>query len=125
MVTRYQKRISGPLMDRIDIHVEVPAVSFKELRGARDGTCSSAMRAQVDTARKRQAERYDGDTTLTNGMIKGRTLRTWCKLDEAGEAILQQSLVELGLSARAHDRILRVSRTIADLDREAAWLLQR
>lgn len=114
-IDKYLSRISGPLIDRIDIHVEVPSVPFRELRSRSDGTPSSAMREQVMIARKRQRQRFGDDSTLVNGRMIGKTLRRSCQLDDAGEAVLRQAMTELGLSARAHDKILRVSRTIADL----------
>ncbi|RME39228.1 MAG: ATP-binding protein [Planctomycetota bacterium] len=114
-VDRYLSRISGPLVDRIDIHVEVPAVPFHELRNQREGTSSAQMREQVLQARTRQRERFDGSTRRTNARMNGRRLREHCRLDESAERVLRQALTELGLSARAHDKILRVSRTIADL----------
>lgn len=114
-IERYLSRISGPLVDRLDIHVEVPAVTFAELRGKKDGTPSSTVRDRVESARSIQRKRYGGDGTLTNGRITGRLLRQHCELDEAGEHTLKQAMTELGLSARAHDKILRVARTIADL----------
>ena len=114
-IDKYLARISGPLVDRIDIHLEVPAVSFSELRSDRDGTPSSAMREQVLAARDRQARRFAPDPLMVNGRMRSRLLRKHCKLDQAGETILRQAMTELGLSARAHDKILRVARTIADL----------
>ncbi len=118
-IDRYLSRISGPLVDRIDIHIEVPAVPFAELRSERDGMPSSAMREQVLRARDRQRVRFGAETTMTNGRMTGKLLRKHCRLDEAGERVLKQAMTELGLSARAHDKILRLSRTIADIaDRE-------
>lgn len=114
-IDRYLSRISGPLVDRIDIHIEVPGVPFTELRSERDGTPSSAMREQVLRARNRQGVRFSGDTTMTNGRMTGKLLRKHCRLDESGERVLKQAMTELGLSARAHDKILRLSRTIADI----------
>jgi len=114
-IDKYLARISGPLIDRIDLHVEVPAVSFSELRGTREGTSSAELREQVVTARLRQRERFGHASTLTNGRMNGRLLRAHCRLDEAGELVLKQAMNELGLSARAHDKVLRVGRTIADL----------
>lgn len=114
-IDKYLARISGPLIDRIDIHVEVPAVPFSELRSERDGTSSAVMRAQVITATECQKLRFAGDTTTANGRMTGKSARRYCQLDGASESILRQALTELGLSARAHDKILRVSRTIADL----------
>jgi magnesium chelatase family protein len=114
-IERYLSRVSGPLIDRIDIHVEVPAVPFSELRSRRDGTPSAAMREQVLGARERQRVRFGGETTITNGRMSGKLLRKWCQLDDTGESVLRQAMTELGLSARAHDKVLRISRTIADL----------
>jgi len=114
-IDKYLARISGPLVDRIDIHVEVPAVSFSELRSPRDGTSSAVMRDQVMVATDRQQKRFADDTTKANGRMSSKSIRRFCQLDDASESILRQALTELGLSARAHDKILRVSRTIADL----------
>jgi magnesium chelatase family protein len=114
-IEKYLSRISGPLIDRIDIHIEVPPVPYRELRGQRDGSDSAEMRDQVIRARAVQRQRFgDGCTTL-NGQMTSRQLRKFCKLDDAGEMLLKQALTDLGLSARAHDKILRVARTIADL----------
>ena len=114
---RYLSRISGPLLDRIDIHLEVPKVPFHELSDARAGTDSATMRAQVLTARQRQRHRYaqDGRPGLLNGRLGARHLRRYCKLAGDAESLLKAAMEEMGLSARAHDRILRVARTIADL----------
>ncbi len=114
-IDKYLARISGPLVDRIDIHIEVPAVPFTELRSERDGTDSAAMRQQVVEARRRQRARYGDNSTVINARLTSRLLRKHCKLDDAGEVILRQAMSELGLSARAHDKVLRVARTIADL----------
>jgi magnesium chelatase family protein len=114
-IDKYLARISGPLIDRIDIHVEVPAVPFNELRGNRDGTPSTCMREQVVVARERQRVRFDGDTKLVNGRMGAKHVRKHCELDTAGEMVLKQAMTELGLSARAHDKVLRIARTIADL----------
>ena len=114
-IDKYLARISGPLVDRIDIHVEVPSVQFSELRGDRDGLSSASMREQVLVARERQLRRFGSDTPMTNARMSSKVLRQVCKLDAAGETILKQAMTELGLSARAHDKLLRISRTIADL----------
>jgi magnesium chelatase family protein len=102
-------------LDRIDLHVEVPAVPFAELTAAADGTSSAAMREQVLAARARQRERFGGDWRALNGRMTGRLIRRHCPLDAAGEGLLKSAMEDLGLSARAHDRILRVARTVADL----------
>ncbi len=110
MIQRYLAKISGPLMDRIDLHVEVPAVAFQELRGAEMGASSAEIRARVAAARARQTARG-----FYNSQLPPRLLREVCRLDEAGERTLELAMRRLGFSARAHDRILKVARTIADL----------
>lgn len=114
-IDKYLGRVSGPLVDRIDMHVEVPPVPARELRDKREGTDSAAMREQVLAARRRQTERFGGDATMTNGRMGPRELRRHCQIDAAAELVLRQAMAELGLSARAHDKVLRVARTIADL----------
>jgi magnesium chelatase family protein len=114
-VEKYLGRVSGPLLDRIDLHVEVPAVPFGELTAPADGTSSAAMREQVLTARDRQRTRFGGDGRALNGRMTGRLIRKHCPLDAEGEGLLKSAMEDLGLSARAHDRILRVARTVADL----------
>jgi len=147
-VERYLSRVSGPLIDRIDIHVEVPPVPWRQLRARDDGTTSESMRRQVMRARETQRRRFGGDAghasdqpsgpaagaaassaggfspaasggTTTNATMTSRQVRKHCKLDEAGEMLLKQAMTELGLSARAHDKVLRIARTIADIDGEA------
>jgi magnesium chelatase family protein len=117
VIERYMGRISGPLLDRIDLHIEVPAVPFAELSASADGTSSAGMREQVSRARQVQRQRF-GDGRL-NAHMSSRQLRKHCALDEAGRALLKAAMEELGLSARAHDRILRVARTVADLEGSA------
>lgn len=114
-VERYLSRISGPLLDRIDIHIEVPPVPFKELSTAADGTSSSQMREHVVMARDRQQHRFQGLKTRENGKMKPPEIRKFCKLAKDSEQLLSGAMEEMGLSARAHDKILRISRTIADL----------
>ena len=114
-VTRYQKRISGPMLDRIDIHIEVPPVPYRELRGEHNGSDSATMREQVVRARQIQQQRFGDNSTILNGRMSSKMLRKYCKLNDAGEMLLKQALTEFGLSARAHDKILRIARTIADL----------
>ncbi|MGQ9576562.1 MAG: YifB family Mg chelatase-like AAA ATPase [Thermoguttaceae bacterium] len=115
-IERYMSKISGPLLDRIDIHIEVPAVPFRELAAEQSGTTSSQMRKQVVDARQRQRERFRGMSTRYNADMTHRLTRRFCKLDDECRNLLKASMTELGLSARAHDKILRVARTIADLD---------
>jgi magnesium chelatase family protein len=115
-VEKYMARLSGPLLDRIDLHVEVPAVPFGELTAKADGTSSGQMRAQVLTARARQRDRFAGDGRMLNGRMTPRQVREHCRLDADAQGMLATAMTELGLSARAHDRILRVARTVADLE---------
>ncbi|MCG3138886.1 MAG: Competence protein ComM [Phycisphaerae bacterium] len=117
-IDKYLARISGPLLDRIDIHVEVPAVPFQDLRAVADGTNSASMSQRVWQARRIQQQRFGAEGMLCNGRMSNRQLRQFAGLDNEGEALLRQALVQLGLSARAHDKILRVARTIADLDQQ-------
>jgi magnesium chelatase family protein len=115
-VEKYLGRISGPLLDRIDLHLEVPAVPYEELSRPTDGTSTAAMREQVDRARAVQSERFRGRSVRLNGRMSPRQVREHCRLDADAEGMLATAMTELGLSARAHDRILRVSRTVADLE---------
>jgi len=117
MIERYLGRISGPLLDRIDIHVEVPAVPFRELADTATGTDSCQMREQVVAAREMQQHRFTDQPAMVNGCMSPRQIRRHCQLDADAENLLRVAMEEMGLSARAHDRILRVSRTIADLAR--------
>jgi magnesium chelatase family protein len=111
MIQRYLGKISGPLLDRIDIHVEVPAVAFKELREGQVSESSADIRLRVETSRARQQARG-----FYNSRMPTRLIRKHCALNDAGERTLEMAVRRLGLSARAHDRILKVARTIADLD---------
>jgi magnesium chelatase family protein len=109
-IQQYLGKISGPLLDRIDIHVEVPAVPYKELRGSPAAESSADIRARVETARALQQTRG-----YYNSRMPSRLIRKQCALDDAGERTLEMAVRKMGLSARAHDRILKVARTIADL----------
>jgi magnesium chelatase family protein len=115
-VEKYLSRISGPLLDRIDLHVEVPAVPFTQLAEMPPGPPSSEIRAQVLEARSRQAHRFGHDGPLVNGRMTPRQIRKFCRLRPEAASILKAAMEELGLSARAHDKVLRVARTIADLE---------
>jgi magnesium chelatase family protein len=115
-IEKYMGRISGPLLDRIDLHIEVPAVPFAELSAPTDGTNTASMREQVFKARATQAERFGPGAGAMNSRMSPRQLRRYCQLDADCQGLLQSAMEELGLSARAHDRILRMARTIADLD---------
>jgi magnesium chelatase family protein len=108
---RYLAKISGPLLDRIDLHIEVPAVPYKELRGKSDGQTSAQIRERVEQARSVQRGRG-----FYNSQIPTAQLRILCALDDAGERTLEMAVRRMNLSARSHDRLLRVARTIADLN---------
>ena len=112
----YLSKISGPLLDRIDIHVEVPAVEYRELRSGIEGENSASIRKRVVAARRIQTERFGRSKVSCNGHMGTRQLKKFCELDAQAETLLEQAMHELALSARAHHKILRVSRTIADLD---------
>jgi magnesium chelatase family protein len=118
-VERYMSKISGPLLDRIDIHIEVPAVQYQELAAETPGTDSPAMRQQVVDARHIQAERFTRTRIRYNAQMTSRQLRSFCRLNQECRSVLENSVNELGLSARAHDKIIRVARTIADLSSSA------
>jgi magnesium chelatase family protein len=115
-IEKYMGRISGPLMDRIDIHIEVPSVPFEELSASSDpGTTSGQMRDDVMRARQHQHARFASGPIRYNAQMTSRQVRDHCQLDKSCQQLLRHSVEEMGLSARAHDKILRVSRTIADV----------
>jgi magnesium chelatase family protein len=115
-VERYMSKISGPLMDRIDIHIEVPAVPYDELAATGTGSITSEqMRGDVTIAREAQTERFAGTATRYNAQMSSREVRKYCELSSICRKMLKHSVEELGLSARAHDKVLRVARTIADV----------
>ncbi|WP_043583680.1 YifB family Mg chelatase-like AAA ATPase [Geminisphaera colitermitum] len=114
-IQRYRARISGPLLDRIDIHIEAPALSINELRNTTPGETSSTMRERVQTARNRQLARFRGTRTLSNARMTHAQIRDHIPLDSTLGDMLQAAMEQLSLSARAYDRILKVARTIADL----------
>ena len=119
MIQRYVSKISGPLMDRIDIHIDVPAVNYKELRGSDSKSESSAqIRQRVERAREVQLNRFAaaGERIYSNAQMGSREIRTYCELGTDSESMLERAMQQQGLSARAHDRILKVARTIADLE---------
>jgi len=113
---RYRARVSGPLLDRIDIHVEVPAVKYRELADKRCGEPSAEIMKRVDRARAVQLSRFRGEGVYCNSQMKPRHLRKYCAVDEETNSLLENAMTRLGLSARAVNRILKVARTISDLD---------
>jgi len=109
-------KISGPLLDRIDLHIEVPAVKYKELASKEAGECSQKIRERVILAREIQMKRFsDRNGMYCNADMQSKDIQNFCKLNTAGEELLKLAITKLGLSARAYDRILKVARTIADL----------
>jgi magnesium chelatase family protein len=116
-IQKYMGRISGPLLDRIDIHIEVPALKYKEIADKTLGECSDKIRERVNRARKVQLARFQGRKHLyANAQMHPRDIRKYCEINEESESLLRTAMAKFGLSARAYDRILKVSRTIADLD---------
>ncbi|HKJ43659.1 MAG TPA: ATP-binding protein, partial [Sunxiuqinia sp.] len=117
MVPKYLNKISGPLLDRIDIHLEVVPVPFKKLSELEETENSEAIRERVIKARQVQSDRYKGmDGIFCNAQMSSRQIRDYVQLDSASNTLLKNAMEKLGLSARAYDRILRVARTIADLE---------
>jgi len=114
-VLRYQKRISGPLLDRIDIHIEVPRVDYEKLSGDRLGEKSEAIRARVEQARARQRQRFTGTNLQSNGDMGPAEVRQYCVVDDAGKSLMRSAMQQMQMSARAYHRILKLARTIADL----------
>jgi magnesium chelatase family protein len=123
-VTKYQKRISGPLLDRIDIHIEVPHVDYEKLSSDRLGESSSAIRLRVEAARQIQRERFanlnheegaKGNSITCNAEMHIAEIRKYCKLDETSESLMRSAMSQMNLSARAYHRLLKLARTIADL----------
>ncbi|MDX1583400.1 MAG: ATP-binding protein, partial [Thermoanaerobaculia bacterium] len=114
-IGRYLGRISGPLLDRIDLQVEVPALSPEEISEMKPGESSSAIRERVEQAREAQRKRFEDDRIGSNAQMATRHLRAYCRLSKASQSMLDRAVDKLGLSARAYDRILKVARTIADL----------
>jgi magnesium chelatase family protein len=119
MITRYQKRISGPMMDRIDLHVEVPRVEYEKLTSGRRGETSDLIRERVERARQTQVERFKGHMLYANADMGPSEVRELCQLDETGNRLMKSAMAQMNLSARAFHRILKVARTIADLADEA------
>jgi magnesium chelatase family protein len=118
VVTKYQKRISGPLLDRIDIHIEVPRVDYEKLSGDRVGETSESIRARVQAARDVQLKRFSQNGSsgiVCNADMRIGEIRQFCKLTEEGQSLMRAAMTQLNLSARAYHRILKLAHTIADL----------
>ena len=115
-IQKYMAKISGPLLDRIDLHIEVPALKYKELASKEAVECSQKIRERVILARDIQMKRFTGRKGMySNADMQSKDIQSFCKLDASGEELLKMAITKLGLSARAYDRILKVARTIADL----------
>ena len=118
MVTKYQKRISGPLLDRIDIHIEVPRVDYEKLSGDRLGETSESIRQRVQAARDIQNKRFSNGESkdiVSNADMRVGEVRQFCQLQEEGKSLMRSAMTQLNLSARGYHRILKLARTIADL----------
>jgi magnesium chelatase family protein len=115
MIQRYRSRLSGPLLDRIDLHVEVPRIPHRDLSNPADAESSAAIRARVDAARELQRQRFAGSDIVCNAHMTSRQLRRFCRLDDPGRQLMEMVTDRLGYSARTYTRILKVARTIADL----------
>jgi magnesium chelatase family protein len=119
IIQRYMSKISGPLLDRIDIHIDVPAVNYKEIRSKSEPENSATVRARVIRARETQLQRFSvtpRDQLYCNAQMAPRHIRTFCELSADCERLLERAMLQQSLTARAHDRILKVARTIADLE---------
>ncbi|MFQ6079580.1 MAG: YifB family Mg chelatase-like AAA ATPase, partial [Thermodesulfobacteriota bacterium] len=119
-IQRYRSKISGPLMDRIDIHIEVPAVKYKDLTARDSGEPSRVLKERINKARQIQSQRFKGSKIHCNAQMTNRHIKKFCSIDDASQRLLEMAIDKLGLSARAYTRILKVARTIADLAEEEA-----
>ena len=115
-IQRYRSKISGPLMDRIDIHIEVPAVKYRDLASREPGESSREIKKRIDSARKTQLNRFKGLKIYCNAQMSNRHIKKFCQIDEASQKLLELAIDKFGLSARAYARVLKVARTIADLE---------
>ena len=115
-IQRYRSKISGPLMDRIDIHIEVPAVKYRDLASREPGESSREIKKRIDSARKTQLNRFKGLKIYCNAQMTNRHIKKFCQIDEASQKLLELAIDKFGLSARAYARVLKVARTIADLE---------
>jgi magnesium chelatase family protein len=114
-IANYMGKISGPLLDRIDIHIEIPAIKYKDLTDTKDAEASSAIKERVEKARALQRARFYEERIFYNARMNTKLIKKYCTLNDEAKELLKMAMTELGLSARAYDKILRVSRTIADL----------
>ena len=119
-VAKYVEKISGPLLDRIDLHVSVPSVEYASMRRKETPESSADVKRRVDAARAVQTARFAGTGVTCNAYMPAPMIGDFCRLDSAGDALMKSAFERMGLTARSHDRILRVARTIADLDNAEA-----
>jgi len=117
-IRQYQARISGPLMDRIDIHIEVPSVKYRDLTGKSAGEPSAKIKERVDRARSTQERRFKGQNNRFNARMSDKQIKTYCSIDDDSQKLIEMAIEKLGLSARAYTKVLKVARTIADLEQE-------
>jgi magnesium chelatase family protein len=115
-IKNYLGKISGPLMDRIDLHIEVPSVSFNDISGSSKGESSSSIKKRINKARKIQLERYKGEGMYFNSQLKAKQMAVYCSIGKKEKELLKSAFERFNLSARAYNRILKVARTIADLE---------
>jgi magnesium chelatase family protein len=115
-IQRYRSKISGPLVDRIDIHIEVPAVKYRDLASRDSGESSREIKRRIDAARKLQVDRFKGMKIYCNAQMANRQIKKFCQIDDPSQRLLETAIDRFGLSARAYTRILKVARTIADLE---------
>ncbi len=114
-IQNYMNKISGPLLDRIDIHIELPSVKYKDLTDTKEAESSGMIKVRVEKARAIQRERFKADRIFYNAQMNTKLIKKYCVLEGEAKELLRMAMTELGLSARAYDKILKVSRTIADL----------
>jgi magnesium chelatase family protein len=122
-ILRYQKKISGPLLDRIDLHIEVPRVKFEKLAETQVAESSAEIKKRAERARSLQRERYKGYRVLTNAELPSKLIKDFCQIDEPSQEFLKNAVTQMRLSARAYYRLLKIARTIADLSGEEKILL--
>ncbi|HUH65385.1 MAG TPA: ATP-binding protein, partial [Syntrophales bacterium] len=117
-IRQYQARISGPLLDRIDIHIEVPSVKYKDLAGRLAGESSAAIKGRIEKARVVQRERFPAREIQFNARMSDKDVKLFCKVDEDSQKLIEMAIEKLGLSVRAYTKVLKIGRTIADLEED-------
>jgi magnesium chelatase family protein len=117
-IRQYQARISGPLLDRIDIHIEVPSVRYRDLTAKSSGESSGALKERIGRARSMQKKRFEDQNVQFNARMSDKQIKVYCTIDEDSQKLIEMAIEKLGLSARAYTKVLKVARTIADIDEE-------